>query len=239
MAENELDNINVNYIHSATESQNHKELASHFNVIIHDQKRYIKYTRKEILDYMENWLMTKGDVEEQLEFIDDFDSVRYIRLVHRHSKSTYSPHVYMKLNTYMYNAFIPNHFITNDDDFKSLQTTLPHENPIHTCCAIISDKLLLTPIDTRGEISVVCEQPMGNPVMLNVNRPGLLRQYYGCDVCYKSHYIITRVLYGYGSKRNSIRTDPSKFVTKPFDYNMLYMAPYIRRFFYRNATEFN
>ena len=88
VAENELENINVNYLHSATQSQKHKELASYFNVIMHNQERYTKYTKKEILGYMENILMTREDVEEQLEFIDDVDSVRYIRLVHRHKKVT-------------------------------------------------------------------------------------------------------------------------------------------------------
>lgn len=80
---------------------------------------------------------------------------------------------------------------------------------------------------------------MGNPVILNVSRPRVLRQYYGCDLCYKSHDIITRVTYGYGSKRNSVGTDPNKFVTKPLDYNMVYMASYIRICLCRYATELN
>ena len=49
-----------------------------------DQERYSTCTRRQILDYMENRLMTRGDVDDQLEFIDDVDSMRYIRLVHRY-----------------------------------------------------------------------------------------------------------------------------------------------------------
>lgn len=157
VSENELDNINVNYLHFATKSQNRKELASHFNVTMNDQERYITYSRKQILDYMENRLMTTANVEEQLEIIDDVGSVRYIRSVHEYKISNNSPYVYMKLNTYIYNAFIVHNFITNYDDFQSLQITLPLDNLIHKCCADILDKLILTPIDTAGGISVVCE----------------------------------------------------------------------------------
>ena len=55
--------------------------------------------------------MTRGDTEDQLEFIDDVDSVHYICLVNRYNKRNYSPHVYMKLNTYMYNVLISNHLL--------------------------------------------------------------------------------------------------------------------------------
>ena len=37
---------------------------------------------------MENRLMTRGDGEDQLEIVNDVDSVCYIRLVHRHKKVT-------------------------------------------------------------------------------------------------------------------------------------------------------
>ena len=51
VSENELDNIHVDFLHSATESDNHKHLATHFNVTMNDQSRYIKYTRRQISDY--------------------------------------------------------------------------------------------------------------------------------------------------------------------------------------------
>ena len=41
---------------------------------------------------------------------------------------------------------------------------------------------MLNPMDTYHGISVVCEQPMGNKIMLNINRPAVLRQYYGADI---------------------------------------------------------
>ena len=96
----------------------------------------------------------------------------------------------------MYDAFIVNNFMTNDDDSQSLQITLPPENLKHKYCANILDKLVPIPIDIARGISVVCEQPISNHIMLNVGWPGVLRQYFGYDLCYKSHDIITRVTHG-------------------------------------------
>ena len=36
VSENELDNINVNFLHSATKSDNYEHLATHFNVMMND-----------------------------------------------------------------------------------------------------------------------------------------------------------------------------------------------------------
>ena len=98
---------------------------------------------------------------------------------------------------------------------------------------------MLSPIDTPGGICVFCEQPMGNPIMLNIARPGVLRQYYGRNICFKSKDVVTRVTYGYGAKRNSVGTDPNKFVTKPFDKYLHYIATYLKEFLTLNKKEFN
>ena len=79
---------------------------------------------------------------------------------------------------------------------------------------------MLTKIDTFGGMSIICEQPMGNPIMLKVNRLGALRKYYGRNISYKLNDIVTIVTYGFESKRNSVGTDPDKFVTKSFDKYM-------------------
>ena len=58
-------------------------------------------------------------------------------------------------------------------DFKSKYVSLPFENPLKKHCNTIIDKLMLNPMDTYHGISVVCEQPMGNKIMLNINRPAV------------------------------------------------------------------
>ena len=115
-------------------------------------------------------------------------------------------------------------------DFRSIQIGLPSMNPLPSLCGIVLDNLMLTPIDTLGGLSVVCEQPMGNPVKLNIKRPGVLRQYYGKNIGVPSNNMITRVTYGYRSKRNGVNTDPNKFVTKPFDKYLHYIAIYLKEY---------
>ena len=67
-------------------------------------------------------------------------------------------------------------------DFKSKYILFPSENPLKRHCNAIIDKLMLQYMDTYNGISVVCEQPMGNKIMLNIKRPAVLRQYYGADI---------------------------------------------------------
>ena len=105
-------------------------------------------------------------------------------------------------------------------DFKSKYILLPYLNPLKHYCIAIIDKLMLHPMDSYNGISVACEQPMGNKIMLNIKRPGVLRQYYGADITRYADNSVKRFTYGYGSERNSVGLDPNKFVTKPFDDNM-------------------
>ena len=81
----------------------------------------------------------------------------------------------------------------------------------------VLDKLILSKIDSLCGISIVAEQPMNNPIMLNITRPAVLRQYYGCDMGSPRNKIIKRATYGY---KSHVGTDPSKFITKPFDINL-------------------
>ena len=76
---------------------------------------------------------------------------------------------------------------------------------------------MLTRIDTFSGLYVLCKQPMGNPIMSNIKHTGALMQYYSRYIFFKSNGIVTRVTYGYGSKLNSVGTDPNEFVTIPLD----------------------
>ena len=147
--------------------------------------------------------------EAKMEWLSDVGTIRYMLLVHRHKlihdNSLYFNGVRKK---YIYNGYKVS-ILTEECDFKSMQITLPAFNPIASLCCILLDKLMLTPIDTLGGLCAVCEQPMGNPIMLNIARLGALRQYYGRNIGFKSKIIVTRVTYGYGSKRNSVGTDPN------------------------------
>ena len=112
-------------------------------------------------------------------------------------------------------------------DFKSKYILFPSANPLKRHCNAIIDKLMLHPMDTYNGISVVCEQPMGNKIILNIERPAVLQQYYGADIINHGDTTVKRYTYGYGSKRNSVGSDPHKCVTKPFDDDMHQIANYL------------
>ena len=86
------------------------------------------------------------------------------------------------------------------------------------------DKLLLSNIDTIDGISVVTEEPMGNGLMMNINRPGVLQQYYGMNIGECKDNLINRVTYGYNTPR---RIDPNRFNTKPFDDNLISISKFL------------
>ena len=75
----------------------------------------------------------------------------------------------------------------------------------------------MSEIDSLSGIAIVAEQPMNNPIMLNITRPAVLRQYYGLDMGSPRNQIIKRATYGF---KSHVGTDPSKFITKPFDINL-------------------
>lgn len=60
-------------------------------------------------------------------------------------------------------------------DFKSKYVLLPQFNMISYMCLAILDKLNLHPMDSCNGYSIVCEQTMGNKIMLNILRPAVLR----------------------------------------------------------------
>ena len=55
---------------------------------------------------------------------------------------------------------------------------------------------------------------MGNEIILNINRPTVLRQYYRADITVHADTFVVRVTYGYGSNKNSVESDPNKSITK-------------------------
>ena len=89
------------------------------------------------------------------------------------------------------------------------------------------DKLVMSPIDSKYGISLVTESPYGT-TLLNVSRPAVLRQYYGTNVgTKKDGKIKIRATYGLSVLKNSVGTDPLKFVTKPFNKYLYRISLYV------------
>ena len=66
--------------------------------------------------------------------------------------------------------------------------------------------------------------------MLNVTRPAVTRQMFGNNVLNEKHNgQQLRYTYGYLNGTNPAGTDPARYVTKPFDKDMLAMSNYLHQ----------
>lgn len=54
-------------------------------------------------------------------------------------------------------------------------------------------------VDSLCGMSIVAKRPLSIKIMLNIKRPYVLRQYYGCDRDVANNNIIRRATYGYES----------------------------------------
>ena len=90
-----------------------------------------------------------------------------------------------------------NNIISLNDIIKrrSFQLKLPMSNPLLCWCRNVLDKLFQSNIDTIDGISVVTEEPMGNGLMMNINRNGVLQQYYGMNIGESKDNLINRATY--------------------------------------------
>ena len=120
--------------------------------------------------------------------------------------------------------------IKNTKILNLSKSFLPPNNMIPALCLLILDKLNLNPMDSVNGYFIVCEQPMGNNIMLNILRPAVLRQYYGINKSMICIDIVSRCTYGFGSKRNNVCMDSNKFATRTFNENMKSIAQYLNKF---------
>ena len=86
-------------------------------------------------------------------------------------------------------------------------------------------------------ISIVADAPECNNAMLNVKRPGVLRQYYGKDIGSKDSVSVERVAYRSNVSIRSEGSDPYKLIIKPFPQAMEDMASYIYNLIVENKSE--
>ena len=79
--ENELC-CNGNFLHSATNSQEHQSVADYYNVTMTHQNRHINTTLKELLNYGVGLKMSRECIEHKISAINGkVEDVRYICLI--------------------------------------------------------------------------------------------------------------------------------------------------------------
>ena len=87
--EADLQNEKLNLLHSATNSNNHKKLLKHFNIVNERKGKsidriYLQYKLKQVYDYAEGYGLQRGQIKRELSsVIDNIPDVRYICLTQR------------------------------------------------------------------------------------------------------------------------------------------------------------
>ena len=98
----------------------------------------------------------------------------------------------------------------------------------------ILHNLVSSPPDSLHGILIVADAPECNNVTLNVKRPGVLCQYYGCGVSEVNGNTVTWVGYRSQTSISSEGSDYAKLVIKPFSPKMYLMAEYIHNVLVQN-----
>ena len=91
--------------------------------------------------------------------------------------------------------------------------------------------LLLSKFDSPYGIPVEAHQPLGCPApIINLNRPAVLRIYYGLSKSSTRSLNAIRPTYGPISTSSSVGMDPNNFSTKPLSLNMYNIGEEIRSY---------
>ena len=156
---------------------------------IKEENRHITTTKREILNYDVGMHMTKEMCERLLLDLGEISEMRYIVLKTIDSITSNKD----ESDNYLCRNLI---FLSNprwglkSKMVKSCKTKTLVSNGYE-----ILKRLILSPPDTLEGISIVADNPECNLAMLNVKRPGVLRQYYGLNLYNIDDFLVMRVAY--------------------------------------------
>ena len=175
--------------------------------------------------------MTKERCLSLLDVMGDIALIRYIVLINRSIVTNNS----LKLTNYKMSIYN----FCRDQNFglKSKLVTSVIATKLVSLGNIILRSLIENSPDSQLGISIVADAPECNNAMLNVKRPGVLRQYYGRDISWNNSLSMIRVAYRSNVSFKSEGSDPYKLIIKPFPREMEDMASYIYNFILENQNE--
>ena len=176
--------------------------------------------------------MTKTKVLSILDDIPDVESIRYIVLSQKEC----------------------NHNI--NDIYDQYTVTLLHSVPLlpnfHSTLCILNSSLRLIGLArhivirlvysmpcTPNGITIAADKPGSNNWVLNISRPGVLRQIYGLDIRLVDGNLVERYAYGLGTKTLSEGTDPCRVSIKPFCDKLGLMSVILHSILLRNKRLLN
>ena len=203
------------------------------NKDLEEEKRHIISTKREILNYDCGILMTLDDCKRLVNSMGDITKIRYIILTSRNNiteSNTLFSNYSLTLKSFICNTHIG--LISKLFEISNIDKVIGLALNITRC-------LVTSPIDSLDGIAIVADSPECNDVMLNVVRPGVLRQYYGKNIGFEENGIINRVAYRSQVSFKSEGSDPYKMVIKPFPVDMMVMAEFFHKLLKKNKKLLN
>ena len=175
--------------------------------------------------------MTKERCKSLISNMGNITEIRYIILTKK-SLNVCNPSKLTNYSMVNYNFLVDSNW-----DMKSKHVTCNCSKELAMLGRQILISLIMNPPDSLLGISIVADAPECNKAMLNVRRPGVLRQYYGRNIEDINNTLVRRVAYHSQISIKSEGSDPNKLIIKPFSSEMMYMAEYLRNFIVINVEK--
>ena len=220
--------VNINNHKLSYSTSRHNDYNA-INKCLVEEKRHITNTKREILNYDIGFLMTEETCKALLSEISDINEVRYIVLTNK---------TCLPLN----NKENFNYYSYTDIEYVKLKLlgftsmlVIPRFNvELINLSKLVLKKLIFDPPDSLHGTSIVADAPEYNIAMLNVQRPGVLRQYYGMDIDNINDQLVTRVAYRSNTSFTSEGSNPLKLIIKPFTTELMLMSNHFYNFLNNN-----
>ena len=177
-------------------------------------------------------MMTRKTCESIISKFDDVEEIRYIILT-------------SKIDVNCNKEQLPNYSFTCFNNcnrkigLKSMLIKPDIANELIHMGNVILRSVIHNLPDSFLGISIIADAPECNDAMLNIKRPGVLRQYYGMDIEKIDDNITKRVAYRSQTSFTSEGSDPLKLVVKPFPDDMIFMSEFFSNFLIANQKQLN
>jgi len=205
----------------------------------------VTFTRQEIKKSLDCPELPKGYFKTIHPKLGDITKIRYIVLELKKSSdavlssddSNVKTNSKLIENIDLYSTFL--HKYRSSCDMKSVHLSLLLEShPILNWCNKILIDLIHSKPGTKNGITVATEEPLNNGLMLNVSRPGVLRQYYGVTKIENGNNTCVRATFGYINGRLPVSIDPFRYSVKPFSPEMQEMSDFLRDLLMKNSKAY-
>ena len=119
---------------------------------------------------------------------------------------------------------------------------LPFDTTLGSQCRSVMDVLLCSHFNSSKGIKPSLDKLMNVQTLLNINRPAVLRQYFGVNVDDLSNVLPGmeyRYTYGNGTGLSSVGMDTSNFITRPFTPSLHIITRELHSLINSNVKFFN